>query len=228
MTTELVNRKAGSTALDPAQQRAAVLAKVAARKAEGAAPQPSLHGNLIFAKFDGNSGEFVAGRDKVNIAPDQRFVVPLEMIQWGCQRWEGGKPAERKLIAMVDGPRPIIPPNEARVGDNQKRPRDGWQECGILRMTGIEGDMDKIEIELSLSSQGGTDAFNELSKTMYDQADTQDGAAGFFNAVIVVEADSYENKTYSKTVYFPIFKIVGWTDGETIIEVDVDMDDPLG
>lgn len=226
--------KTSGTELTAEQNRAMLREKVAQLRQRGATPQRQDRQGVVFAKFDGNTGRFTAGRDHKDIDLGQQFIVSLTNSKRGYVKWEGGKVVDRKQLPILDYQDIALPEGAQMVNSNPKKPRDGWQEVGVIRAVGYKGEYDGIEVELQLSSMSGLQAFEELFAEMVDQVDRDEES--FVNAIIEVEADSYENDTYNKVVWFPKFNIVGWNQWnstEVRMLADeagglVEEDDPLG
>jgi len=213
-TTNVAKTTLSATALALAdQQREALRQKVMARYAEGTAPTGGRGPNL-YMRFNGNDGTLTIGRDKSEVAADQMFFIPLETVEYGVIEWAAKTPTgQERMTKMVDGAAPLQPPNTLAKGADPKRPLDGWGACLRCQLVGYGGDMDGINVELALHSQGAQDKLAELAATMFKRL--ADGEK-LCNAVVTLSSDSYENKTYSKTIWFPVFTVVGWCDPYTV------------
>lgn len=228
---DIVPKSAGGMTL--AERKAAVLAKVAKVKEEGTAPQAYRSGT-VYAQYNGNEGGLTYGREKTPVPPDQKFVVVFDLCEHGIVKWEGSKVIDRRLTPVINGAGPQVPEGEPRVGDLEKpKHRDGWADTVNIVMVGIDGgDLENIQIGFDLANQSKMGSALELLSTIFDQCETKDGQEGMFNPVVTVEEGSYYNKMHTRDVFFPIFKIHEWTDGEkripAIMEGSEEAVDPLG
>ncbi len=212
MTTNLP-AAAQQRALDAAQQRELLRQKVLARKAEGAAPSVSYSGAL-YMRFNGNDGSLTLGKNNQSIPADQLFVVPLEGIKWGYIEWVSKRPSgQERMIKMVDGHMPSPPAGVLMKGSKPKRAMDGWGECIVVELHGMNGELDGIRCEWPMHSQGGQEAARKLAAGMFDRMEAD---LAHVNVIVKLRTDSYFNKEYSRTVYYPVFDVVGHTDGLSV------------
>lgn len=217
---------AATQMMSPEQRAAAIRARAKALKEGGMAYTP-FEGGIQYIKVDGNTGTMTYGRDDTEVPLGQRFAVPFDACEHGIIKWSGGKVQDRKMIRYLEGPVPPVPHGEPRVGTLPKpNERDGWNEVISIRMVGLGGEMDKVEVEADCNNESKRQQAMDLLGEMTNMADTAHGEKGFFNAVVVIEVDSYWNKAYSRDVFFPRFRIVGFTDGFTILELGTMADEP--
>ena len=194
-----------------------VLAKARERIQSGEAPKERMSGK-VFLSLDGNTGGLTYGRDKTPLDEDQKFVAPLAAQMHGLMYWEGGVVRNEKMLPVIEGPIPVFPEGELVAGTlAPPRNRDGWTQVVSLQLSGIGGDLDQLVAQLDLSNMSKLGAGQSFLGQIFAQLETEDGGKGFFNPVLRLGVDSYRNKTHSRDVYFPVFDIEGWTDGETII-----------
>lgn len=215
--------------MTPAERREHILAKARERRERGEAPKRH-DGGSVYAALDGNTGILTFGRNKSEIPAGSRFVVTIEPCLHGWRDWQTGKVVREMMVPILEAGRPTPPQGEPKCGDLPKpRERDGWTETVTLKMSGLDGDLAGIILTLDCSNQSSRGAADELLAEIIDMMGTPEGEEGLFNPVIELAVDSYENKTYRRRVYFPVFKITGWTDGERIIPAnEVDGPDLLG
>lgn len=219
MSNALIKGGAAAGMISAEERRAQVLARVKAMKEEGAVYQP-FTGGVNYIRLNGNTGELSFGKDNREIPASQRFIVPLEEATHGVSHWYAKKKTEEKIVKYLDGPAPAFPPGAIIAGslpppDN----RNGWQRVVTIKMIGLGGDLDKIMLEFDGNNTSKINALTDLLGEMTAMCDTSLGEQGFFNAVVEMSVDSYYDKNNSKDVYFPVFTIVGWTDGFTVREV---------
>ena len=200
-------------------RNAAVQARVAALKQTGALPE-SREGGVTYLKFNGNDGSMTVGREANEITADQQFVVPLESAFAACTNWAKGSPVKKITVKILEGAAPQPPEGEPRVGDLPKpNQRDGWDTSLGLRLTGINGDLKGVETEYASPAQAQSQEIAALIGEMTTRASELPEGDGTFNAIVTLSSGSYHNKAYSKRVWYPLFRIIAWTDGEKIVPV---------
>lgn len=214
--------KSGNAAdlmLTPEARRQAVLARVRALKEQGATYTP-FEGGVNYIRFDGNTGDCSFGRDQREIPKGQRFAVPLDFCTHGVAEWRSQKKVQELAVKYIEGAAPSVPKGEPLQGTLPKpHHRDGWGPFITIRMTGVGGDLDRVELEMDCSNESKINAAMDLLGQMTAMCDTPYGEEGYFNAIIELEKGSFWSKANSKDVYFPVFKIVGWTNGFEIKEL---------
>lgn len=200
-------------------RKAAVLAKMKRLKEAGATFQESGSG-VNFVNFDGNTGKIAYGRDKSALPIEgQRWVAPAELFYHGVTNWQAKKPTDRKRVNILDNPVPPQPPEGGTLQGELPPPhhRDGWAFEVGMRMVGVGAKMDKIEMEFGASAQGQRSAIGNLWAKVWEMAQSPYGEEGFLNPIFEVEVDSYFNTTHDRDIYFPVFKVYDWTDGDILL-----------
>ena len=213
-----------TTTMTAEERRATIIAKAKARTEAGEAPQRH-GGGSQYLSLDGNTGALTIGRAKTPVPPGQEWVVLIDVCKHGFRYWEGGNSKKEMMVNVLDAGRPYPAEGEVMAGDLPKpRERDGWSETVSIALSGIGDDSELKGIlgTLDCSNRSSISTADELMADCIDQIDTADGQRGLFNPIIEIEVDSYHNKNYSRDVYFPVFKIKAWTDGEEILKVDAD------
>ena len=194
--------------------------RVAKLRSTGDLVQPDSRGGVAFVKFNGNDGSMTVGRDQTEITADQKFAVPLEGAFAEISKWQKKTVLDRKRVQVLDGPPPAVPEGEPKVGDLPKpNERDGWDSALGIRLFGIDGDLKGTEVEYASSASGQSQEIAALIGEMTDRVSELPEGDGCFNAIVTISSGSYYNKTYSKDVYFPQFKIHGFTDGKKVVDV---------
>src|SRR5438094_7839313 len=96
------------------KMNAVVLTQPNAFEQYSAAACVRMDGKLLkFTKF----GEFQAGIDGEKLAHGTELVAQMRTLQVGWVKWFDGRPAERRMGAVVDG---FIPATRAALGDTDK------------------------------------------------------------------------------------------------------------
>lgn len=220
-----------ATNMTPAQRRDMILAKAAERRAAGETPERRNAG-AVYATLDGNNGKFTAGRQETPIPSDQHFVLLLDGCAYERPLWLSKKVIKRLTVPVLEGTMPDIPAGEPAIGSLPKpRERDGWGESINLLLSGVDGGpFEGVILRLDCSNMSQRDRAAELLNLVFDQIDTPDGQGGLFVPILTIEIDFYFNKTYTKDVYFPVFKVVGWTniEGDQRTDAITEDDDVLG
>lgn len=211
----------GTATMTPAERKAMVLARAKAKKEGGEAYVPYV-GGINFIKCDGNTGDLVYGKDKHPIPKGQRFIANFAEAQHGVIEWKGSQVVNRRLANyLMEGMAPGLKQGEKYVERGAAK-RDGWQDVVVIPMVGVGGDLDKLTLSFDAQNQSAIQQAQNLLGEMTNMTETAWGEEGFYNAVVEVSTDSYQNKNYNKTIYFPVFTIVGWSDGFTIREMGDD------
>src|SRR5262245_31905623 len=118
---------------------------------------------LTFSRY----GEYLAGRDKVQIPLGTKVVVHVPTTMAGFIKWQDNRPVEYRMGLIADG---FTPPKRSELGDLDKtlwdsyedgRDKDPWQFTNQVVMTNPETN----EIfTFSTSSKTGLSAFGEVLK----------------------------------------------------------------
>jgi hypothetical protein len=212
----MIRGDASTQMMTQAERDALVVARARALKEDGVAYTP-FEGGIQYLRVDGNTGAMSYGRDANEVPQGQRFVAPYLMAEHGYLNWQGGKITDRKMGKVLNGPVTPPPPGEPRVGTLPKPyERDGWSSVIVIRLVGLGGEMDKVEVEVDCGNDSKRRQGKELLAAMNEVADSPLGVAGFYNPVVELGLDSYRHKTYGKDIYFPTFDIIGWTNGKEI------------
>lgn len=219
MGEELITLRGSKALVSPEERRKMVLDRVKALKQQGSVYTP-FEGGVAYVKFNGNTGEISYGRDNNPLPAGQRFVLALEQVEHGVVEWQSQQVLQRLKSKYLDGPAPSMPQGGVRQGTLPKpRHRDGWLDVISVRLVGIGGELDRVELEFESKNEGTQQAIQQVVAEMTEMCSTEAGQEGFFNAVAEVSVGSYWSKANSKDVYFPKFEIVGWTDGYSIREL---------
>jgi len=197
--------------------RKALVEKMRQRKQAGDTPQPAAVGG-VYMKFNGNDGRYSVGKPPKEVKQGIEVAINIAQAQHGCLEWKGGEVVNRRMLPIIDGPSPTLPEGEPLVGELKKPyDRDGWQDTMILQMLGLSGDLKGVTVEFTTSSYGGKQAVSGVLDMVFEMIDTPEGERGFVNPIVTLGGDNYYNDGYSRVIHFPVFEIVGWTDGATRI-----------
>lgn len=172
------------------------------------------NGNRIvgdFLKF--SKGDWLYGRDSLDMPKGARLIVNVAGLKVGWQRWEGGKPSESVMGLVMDG---FSPPARASLGDTDKdlwerdeqtgQPRDPWQATNTVVLKDEKGD---ALYTFSTSSKGGIGAIAKVA----GEYGRRMRAHPTQLPVVTLDVESYQhpNKAYGR-IKNPKFVVVGWVE----------------
>jgi hypothetical protein len=164
-----------------------------------------------------SKGEYLAGRDGVEVPEGTEMVAILDELLVGWLKWENNKPADMRMGKVSDG---FLPMRRAELGDDDKDNwetddrgdrRDPWQLTNVLILKALEGE--KL-YTFATSSKGGMGAIGKLCGAYGKHMRSKPGEF----PVVSLQVDSYKhpNKSYGK-IFTPLLEIVGWVDkGESL------------
>jgi hypothetical protein len=161
---------------------------------------------LTFSKY----GDYLAGRDKVQIPLGTRVVVHVPTTMAGYIKWEDNHPVDYRMGLIADG---FTPPKRAELGDHDKslwdsfdsgEIKDPWQFTNQVVMTNPKtGEI----YTFATSSKTGLSAYGEVSKK-YGQHIRQ---APDDYPIFELQRSSYRHPRYGEQ-RIPVFKFVEWVD----------------
>ena len=157
---------------------------------------------IPLVKMDQKDGSWEIGRQK--IPAGTKFAIDPTGLMRGIMVWKGGFPVDEVFVGVFDGQ----PPTD--IDASQHEPFKGAMEG---KKTSIAFSVQAVGSPLSgrysSDSGGGMKMFSALLDEVVEAVNAGDGVV-----VPIVEftSDSYTSKTYSKEIYNPIAKIVGWSD----------------
>ena len=156
-------------------------------------------------------GEFSIS-DIDNIPTGTRCRAHADQISLGWQRWEDGKPVERRIGLVADK---FVPPQRNELGDTDERQwelqddgtrRDPWQFQMTLPITRLDAGGETYNF--TTGSKGGLACVNRLTRA-YGRRLRDEKVPGL--PIVELRADHYRHRTYGK-IFYPVMHIVGWTD----------------
>lgn len=108
--------------------------------------------------------------------------------------------------------RSVVPAAESLPGKPENPSpeisKSGWQEQFSFSLMCLNGDDKGLEVLFNTSSTGGIKACKQLIAAFSVHVNNDPAGEQTPLPVIELLADSYYNKTYRRTVHFPVFKIV--------------------
>jgi hypothetical protein len=180
-----------------------------------AAPNPwSAYGasasNTVYPFLKFNKGEFLAGRDAVEIAIGTRMAVDMDSLEIGWVKWLNLQKVDQLLGRIAEGFKACKrselddPDEESWPLDENGERKDPWQFTNQIAMATVD---DGAVYTFTTSSRGGLNAIGLLCRT-YGEVREQHPNEW---PVVELGVGSYQhsNRAYGRVKY-PIFNLVGW------------------
>jgi len=170
----------------------------------------------IYAKFNGNSGEFTYGSNATEIEAKERMAANVAGMRRGYICWKESEVVEEIMIPIIDGP----PPAENTLTDHgpyEKHPdgtEDGWSAQSSITLRLLGEDHDGVEITYKTSTKSAQRPLGDLIKQYSRAYKDHPGCI----PIIEFDKGSYmpKEKKHGKK-YFPQFKIVDWIDEDELM-----------
>jgi hypothetical protein len=172
-------------------------------------------------------GEFSIS-DIDNIPDGTQCIAHANQISLGWQRWEDGKPVERRIGLVADR---FVPPPRSELGDTDDQQwelqddgtrRDPWQFQMTVPITRLNAGGETYNF--TTGSKGGLACVSRLTRA-YGRRMQDKKVPGL--PIVELKADHYRHRTYGK-IFYPVMNIVGWTgaDGKPLSMSD-DLNDSI-
>ena len=168
--------------------------------------QSNIVGKLL--KF--SKGDWMAGQDNEEVPDGTKFVINIDELLVGWQRWEDSKPVDQRMGRVIDR---FQKPTRQSLGyldrsewelDAGGKPRDPWVLTNYILFKGVH---DNELYTFSTSSGGGLDAVAVFLKAAIPQKIAHPNEW----PVVAIGGTSYLHSDRSiGRVKKPTFKIVGW------------------
>lgn len=161
-----------------------------------------------------SKGEWVYGRDNLEMPEDLKLLAGAHLIEVGWICWLQGKPSDVAMGRIGEG---FVIPRRAELGmtnslewprseqdSDYGKPRDPWQHASGMPLVGSNGHL----YTFVTGSKGGEAALKALAK-VYGKRVRQHPEE---IPVVVLATDSYRhpNKQLGK-IWTPLFQIIGWS-----------------
>lgn len=170
-------------------------------------------GGFLYAKFDGNTGNFTYGKDDEELEKGSRHAVNPSEFKRGYICWNDGKVVEEIMVRITDG----RPPAKDDLKDHgpYADDKDGWREQSSIAFRDITtGD----EFLYKTSSKSGNIAVANLIRDYGKQFQMHPGELAIIElGANVFEPKNAQGKKLGKK-YAPSFKIVGWKSEAALME----------
>jgi len=158
-------------------------------------------------------GEFSIS-DIDNIPDGTRCIAHADQISFGWQKWQDGKPVERRIGLVADR---FVPPLRSELGDADSQQwelqddgsrRDPWQFQMSVPITRLDAGGETYNF--TTGSKGGLACVSRLTRA-YGRRVQDEKVPGL--PIVELRADHYRHRTYGK-IFYPVMHIVGWTDAD--------------
>lgn len=170
----------------------------------------STGGDSIFCKFDYQTGDYLLGRELIDIKGEE-VVVHTDSIAVGWICWSGGK-ATKNLVSFTEG----LPPQPAPIGN------DNYSEARAIMFKTTEGEQAILEGN-SYGIRSGIDA---LIKAIKNRA-LDPANANYLYPRVTLSSNSYKH-SQGNTIYNTQFDVVGWCNANGELQGDTAIADSSG
>ena len=140
-------------------------------------------------------------------------LIDIADIEIGWRKWSNQAIADTVSGKLAEGYRP---PARGELGDHDqqywemgldKKPQDPWEFFNAMPVHFLPGAIDIDNVLLVGNSKGFISAIGKLSKDYGERYRQHPGEL----PVTELGATSYYNKTFSRDIDVPVFKVVGWS-----------------
>lgn len=172
--------------------------------------------SALYAKFNGNSGEFTYGAQAVEVEKGERMAANVYGARRGHICWVESEVAEEIMVPLMQGP----PPATHTLTDHgpykkyEDGTQDGWSEQFSIEFRLLGEDHDGVEITYKTSTKSAMRPLGDLVKQFGREYKSHPGCV----PIVEFGKGDYmpKEKKHGKK-YFPTFKIVDWIDEETLL-----------
>lgn len=177
--------------------------------AKGLAAAPAAPPAQPFMRLDQTTGSWVYGQENVAVEEGSEWAINTMSLQHGYVCWSDPKTTKRKAELLgerfvrfdVDLPSIIDMPDHSDSGGV-------WKDAVMFDLACVSGEDQGQQVTYNASTAGGTRAYAELLAAIADRP-----SPDYVYPVVKLESTSYESK-YGRTVFNPIFRIVGWANAD--------------
>jgi hypothetical protein len=166
-----------------------------------------------------NKGEWVHGRDSLEMKEGVKLIAGANLIEVGWILWQEGRPMDVVMGRIGEG---FVPPRRSDLGflntlewprsemdSDYGKPRDPWQKASAMPLVDQAGTV----YTFVTGSKGGEGALKALAKIYGKRMRAHPDEL----PIVTLGMDSYRhaNKQLGK-IWVPVFQISGWTDGKRL------------
>lgn len=170
----------------------------------------------LYAKFNGNSGEFTYGSQAEEIEKGERMAANIQGARHGWICWVESEVAEEIMLPVIEGPAP----HEHTLKDHgpykkyEDGTEDGWSKQFSIDFRLLGEAHDGAEITYKTTTKSAMRPLGDLLKQYGREYKMNPGKV----PIVELDKGSYmpKEKKHGKK-YFPIFKIVDWIDEEELL-----------
>jgi hypothetical protein len=161
-------------------------------------------------------GDYIAGEHDDTVQLGTKFIAGMDWLLTGWVRWESGKPAEHRMVRVIDGYSPVSRDELGYLDqstwekDAANEPRDPWQLTSYLPMVDESNEV----FTFSTSSRGGQNAIGDLSRVYSTSRKSEAHADDFPVIELQCGAYQHQNSQFGR-IKFPDFKRIGWAPKDT-------------
>lgn len=172
--------------------------------------------SALYAKFNGNSGEFTYGANATEVEKGERMAADVYNMRRGFICWVESEVAEEIMIPIMNG----MPPAEHTLTDHGPYKKyddgteDGWSAQTSINFRLLGDDHDGVEITYKTSTKSALRPLGDLVKQFSREYKSHPGC------VPIVEfgkGDYMPREKKHGKKYFPTFKIVDWIDEQELL-----------
>lgn len=172
--------------------------------------------SAIYAKFNGNSGEFSYGAQSEEVEAGERMAANVVGARRGWICWKESEVVEEIMVPILEG-RPPAEHTLTNHGPYEKHAdgtEDGWSEQFSIAFRLLGEAHDGVEITYKSSTKSAMRPFGDLLKQFSREYKNNPGKV----PIVEFGKGSYmpKEKKHGKK-YFPTFKIVEWIDEDELL-----------
>lgn len=172
--------------------------------------------SALYAKFNGNSGEFTYGSQSEEIEKGERMAANVAGARKGWICWVDSEVAEEIMVPIIQG----VPPREDQLKDHgpyktyDDGTKDGWSEQFAIDFRLLGEAHDGAEITYKTSTKSAMRPLGDLLKQYAREYKSHPGCV----PIVEFGKGDYmpKEKKHGKK-YFPTFKIVDWVDEDELM-----------
>lgn len=172
--------------------------------------------SALYAKFNGNSGEFTYGAQAVEVEKGERMAANVAGARRGHICWVESEVAEEIMVPLLQGP----PPAAHTLTDHgpykkyDDGTQDGWSEQFAIEFRLLGDEHDGVEITYKTSTKSAMRPLGDLVKQFGREYKSHPGCI----PIVEFGKGDYmpKEKKHGKK-YFPTFKIVDWIDENELL-----------
>lgn len=205
----------GNVAVTDSAKLLEALTESAARDPRGSAS------GADYMNFSGKVGRYEIGKDKVDVDPEEVYLINIASFEDGYICWKDGKPVATRLYPMGT---PIPPLDRSEHGPFVKE-GDGWQDAKSLVARSIDTGN---SVYFKNNSVSGVSEFASLQKQVMARLRT--GQPSW--PLVQFGKEPFTAKGFKN--FKPVFNIVGWLSDEACVklgeifedeEAEIDLDE---